>query len=337
MKIRQAQLSDQLLTNSYRLCWLNGDSGWWMEEARAQVEIWLRGRGFVVEHHQGTSLQLTRFCEDLSLWSEKRAVEYCYKGAVSADLGRAIEHAIDRSSDDEFMVLITNKLDAKQRQSKWYRSLEELAWLLVVPIWPLESREMQFWLQRKLKDAQVKLTDEARQFLMTECQGNPAAIVQTINKMVFFNNEHPLWNLEKLRGFLVGDVRFSAMDLVKATLKGDAVLAVSVIDYFQQERLEIAALFWSLIREIRLLITIKREVDGGSTLALALKKNNVWFEHRDLVVACYDKLDEIKLLDVLATGQRLDTLFKSMSDSLVGWNELREWCLLLQHALYSKE
>lgn len=306
-----------------------------MEEAKAKIGAWLKAQDYALERVQAANAtQLDGCCSaELSLLAEKRAVECTYKGSLQADFGEAVRRAIEKVPKEDFIYIITGRIEAKQRQTKWYKQLENSPQLLVLPVWPPEASEMPLWLQQHLQEMGVKLADDAQKVLLEACQGNPAAIAQTITKLQILHDQTHIWSKEELGRFLMDDARFSPMDLVKAILRSDTVLAASILDYARQTRLEVSAFFWTLIKEVRLLLALNREVEAGVAPSAALTKHNVWFEHRDLLVAKMKNLNRLKMLEALCEGQRLEVLLKSSGDTSLIWQELKKWCFtLLDHS-----
>lgn len=329
MKIKQLQLPLQQLSQRFRACWLYGTSlnSWWLEWAKIVVREQLSGEfSFEKITTSNKSLEvLAASLNNLSLLeATKRAVIYEYTGTLDAAWAKALTQLISTLTEDQFLIIVTNKLEASQRRAKWCLALENLAPLLVVPIWTLEGGELASWLNLELRRRNLVFTKEAASFLLQYTNEDPASIWQILMKLQLLGRDK--WSIEAIRQFLEAG-SFNLKMLIYALLRRDAAKSLSLLDLAATCEEPLAVLN-GIIKELRLLIKLQTTRASGQAFLDILKDNGVWFEHRQLILAHWQQVNLTKLRQLLAAGEKLSRLAKSSSNSII-WQHLHWWCLRL--------
>ena len=93
-------------------------------------------------------------------------------------------------SPDNLLLVRTGRLQSRQRSSAWYKAIDGAG--LVVPVWPVDHRELPGWLARRAKTVGLDLSRDAVAWLADRVEGNLLAAAQEIDKLEMTGLDQPI-------------------------------------------------------------------------------------------------------------------------------------------------
>lgn len=107
------------------------------------------------------------------------------------DAGRkALQEYLKHPSDDNLLLIITDRLDSATQKAKWFKTLEQEG--LFIPIWPIEHDKLPGWIARRLKSQGFEASQDALSLLCERIEGNLLAASQEIEKLKLLANDKRL-------------------------------------------------------------------------------------------------------------------------------------------------
>ena len=117
-----------------------------------------------------------------SLFAARRLMDLrVARTQLDRSAANALIKYLDRPVPDVSIVMATGQLEARQRNSAWFRQLSEKAFILL--IWPLKAQELAPWLVRRAAKAGFRISHDAVRFLAHQVEGNLLAASQEVEKL----------------------------------------------------------------------------------------------------------------------------------------------------------
>ncbi len=334
MKIRLEQLPTALSKQQASLIWLAGDETLLVQEAADAVRASWRDCGFIERElfhvEPGFSWDDFNFeLESTSLFASQKILELRIPSA-KLDVGgkAALAGYLDRKLEDYRLLVITPRLESSTLSSKWFKQLESL--MVLVQIWPLERRQLPAWLRQRLVQAGLHADDSALQVLIDRVEGNLLAARQEIEKLGLLANAKPgdkvaLSGDDVLR--LVADSsRHDLGKLTEAALLGAAARTRRILASLRAEGVFPLLILAALSRELRQLLVMREQIDGGRDIAQAMASSRVWFSRKAAVGRALQRLSAAEIEQMLDHCALVDHAVKGLHRANP-WDELSHLCL----------
>ena len=155
MQLKPEQLVQHLKKNLAPIYFIYGDELLLVQEAADAIRAAARAQGyserevFVVERDFDWN-QLTESSNNLSLFAERRILEVRMPTGKPGDAGgKALRAYAERPPEDTLLLIVSGKLDAQQRKSKWVTDLEAAG--VGIPIWPVSPQQLPQWIQARMQ------------------------------------------------------------------------------------------------------------------------------------------------------------------------------------------
>lgn len=338
MKLSHDKLTAHLAGTLAPVYLVTGDELLFVQEACSAIKNAARRAGFseLVRYSVDTSFDWSNFYTQLrsaSLFGEKQCLELHFTTLRLSDTGKTVWlNGLQRLPADKIVLVVSGKLDATTQKSAWLKALDAVG--VVVTVWPLAPAQWQPWLARRLQAAGFNAEADAVQWLAAQTQGNLLAAAQEVEKLSLLYPSGPL-TLTQLRAASSDHARFDPFALVDAVVQGEGAQALRILSCLQQEGVEPILVLWALVRELRLLLRLKRLQQHGQSLEQALHSQGVWEKRKPLLKrALRQHPHEDSLRQCLLRAAQLDRIIKGMALGSV-WNELQALCVHMSGRAYA--
>jgi DNA polymerase-3 subunit delta len=257
VQIRPEQLSGHLegpLAPVYLIC---GGEPLLVQEACDELIAAANGQGYSERQimHVETSFswaELRDSTANMSLFAERRLLDL---RLTPKQFDRAASDALraylEAPAEDVLLLVRTERLDSKQRNTAWFKAFLKSAG--VVQVWPVGVAEMPRWLARRCERAGIILDQDALMFFSERMEGNLLAAVQEIEKLKLLDLAQPV-SLGALQDAVLDSSHYDAFDLTDAALAGQPGRVRHIIAVLRQEGIQPLAAHGAFVSQLRQLI-----------------------------------------------------------------------------------
>jgi DNA polymerase-3 subunit delta len=273
--------------------------------------------GFNWEHFELAS-------QSLSLFSEKRILELRFgAGLPDKKAVQYLQRYLERLPENTILLTTCGKLAKTTPNTAWFKTLERLGG--VVQVHPLQRSRFLSWLDARAKSRGVTLERQALAVLAGRVEGNMLAAAQEVDKLRVLYGSAPL-DMQMVEEVVLDSAHFNVFDLVDGALAGQAVRISRVLRSIREEGLAYPLVLWALARELRLLASMRYDLDQGTGWALVYRNHQIWESRQGLFDAALRRLDHDQVQVLVARCVLVDRVGKGLSRGDV-WNELLQLCL----------
>ncbi len=316
MRLRFAQLPDQLargLASVYLIC---GDEPYQLGEAARLVREAARRSGFDEREvlDQDGSFDwgaLGASAAAMSLFSARKLIELRVSSAkLGKDGGAAMRAYCERPCPDNLLLIVAPSLDRKELETQWAAAVDKVG--AVVQVWPLKERELIQWLGERLRAVGLQPAPGVAELLAERVEGNQLAAAQEIEKLRLLREPGPL-ALDDLLGNLADSARFDLFALTDAALGGDRARVQRILSVLRGEGTADALVLWVLARELRMLAEAAGASARQGSPAQAFSAHRVPRGRQDTVERALRRLPLIRLRTLLHRCARIDRTIKGLA------------------------
>ena len=257
--------------------------------------------------------ELFRGAANLSLFASKRLLDVRIPArgldqAGSAALRRYLESPLP----DTLLLCRAIGLEWRQRTSAWYKAMDKAG--VVIPIWPISSRELPRWLDDRCRAAGLRLDRDAIDALAERIEGNLLAAKQEIEKLKLLGSTGPLGRDAVIDA--VGDSsHFDTFEMIDAALAGQAVRTRKMLATLRAEGVAVFMVMGALVNNLKR----ARELARGANPRLA--RNRRQLVERAVRRLGADQIDALlqdcAVLDLQAKGMLLGDAWESLEDVML--------------------
>ncbi len=279
MQLDAQQLSSSIEKELASVYLVSGDEPLQQGEAVDLIRQQARNAGFLnreVFHVEGQFdwNQLFAACLSQSLFAEKNLIELNLPTAKPGREGsQAIEKVIAQLSQDNVLIIIAGKLDAKAKNTKWFKSIDQHG--VVVQVWPLLDGKLLQWLKHRLQRKGLSSSQQSIKLLADSVEGNLLAADQEIEKLHILFGPVEL-SEDDILNAVADNARYDVFKLTDSLLAGNSTRAVHVLNGLVGEKLAAPVLLWALMRELRILAGLSFEKTTTGRTEMTFKKHRVW-------------------------------------------------------------
>ena len=288
MQIKPEQLKAQLRQGLAPIYFVSGDEPLLVQEAADAIRAAARQAGCSERevHHVESGFDWQGFLQSgdaLSLFADRKLMELRLPTGKPGDAGsKALQAYAERPGEDNVLLIISGKLEANARKSKWYKALDQAG--AMVTVWPMDVKQLPGWAMRRMKDKGLQPSQEAVALLVERVEGNLLACAQEIEKLLLLHGPGPI-DVDQVAAGVADSSRFDIYKLVDGALQGDAVRTTRIIHALKGEGVEPVLVLWALSREIRAMAGMAFEIAQGGRGEQVLAKHRVWEKRKPLVRA----------------------------------------------------
>jgi DNA polymerase-3 subunit delta len=328
-QVRAERLSDQLAGDLAPVYFIHGDETLLVNECADAVRGAARARGYT--DRQIFSVEagfdwnsLLAAGDALSLFSERRILELRLPTGKPGREGAAIlQDYAARPPADTLLLILSGKLEAAARRSKWVQALEHHG--VSVPVWPVEAARLPAWIGERMRSLRMEPSKEALELVAARVEGNLLAAAQEIEKLYLLHGPGAL-DLDTVAELVTDSARYDIFGLVDTALAGNAGRAQRVLSGLRGEGVEPTLVLWALAREVRSLAAMAGAVEAGQPLARVLAAQRVWDRRKPLIGSALRRADARQWLQLQRRCADLDRVIKGRAPGNA-WDELLQLVL----------
>ncbi len=258
MQVKAEDLSSQLSARLMPLYLISGDETLLVEEACDAVIAAARAQGFSERsvHYVETGFHwhdLTHDAASLSLFAERKILDVRiplkkFDREGSDALREWADNIATQSQQDTILLLRTGRLEARQRNSAWFKALDKVGSITL--IWPMSPGQLPRWLNTRARQAEVSFAGDALQYLADRVEGNLLAAAQELDKLTLLALPQPI-TLDALIATLEDTSRFNSFDLLDAMMGGEPARVVKIMHSLRDEGVALFAILGALTSQLR--------------------------------------------------------------------------------------
>ena len=312
---------------------LNGNEPLLLEEALDGVRQVLKQQGYSerLKYQLETGFdwnKLTGVGQAMSLFAERRIVEFRVPKSLGAAGTKAITEYCQNPPEDDILVVMMPALDKRQRAAKWVKAIESVGWL--VDGYDISLSQFPAWLKKRLQTRALRVEAGVVELMTEQLEGNVMAAAQEVDKLRVLAKDGAL-TLKLVSESLADQARFDVYALTDGCLIGDFNRVLRIKARLQSEGLEPVIVVWALVREIRLLAAISSGLQQGQNKGMLFKQNRIWNKREPAVNAALGRISSHQWYQLLEQAAHLDQTVKGQRYSEVGslWYQIEQLCCRL--------
>ena len=331
MQLKPEQLAQHLNKTLAPIYFIYGDELLLVQEAADAIRAAARARDFtereVFTVEAGFDWnQLTDASNNLSLFAERRILEVRMPTGKPGDAGgKALRAYAERPADDTLLLVISGKLDAQQRKSKWVTTLEAAG--VGIQIWPVDARSLPGWIRQRMQALDLQPSAQAVQLLAERVEGNLLACAQEIDKLKLLLGEGKV-DVDAVTAAVADSARFDVFGLVDTALAGETERCLRMLSGLRGEGIEPVVVVWALARELRSLAAMGWAVGRGESAGAVMARQRVWKSRQAVVGKALSRHKPGSWQQMISQCARLDLMVKGRRQGNP-WDELVQLCLHL--------
>lgn len=331
MNLRPDQFDAHLAQPLAPLYVLHGDEPLLILEAGDAIRAAARKQGYaerevlvVNQHFKWDALILA--AGNLSLFGEAKLIDLRIPtGKPGRDGGEALQRHCANLGPGIVTLVTLPLLDWKTRKSAWFVALAEAGVTLELNAPPLAR--LPAWVAQRLARQQQQASAEALEFIAQHVEGNLLAAHQEIQKLGLLYPAGAL-SEEQVRDAVLNVARYDVDKLRAALLDGDAARCMRLLDGLKGEGTATPLVLWAFSQELHALAAVRAGLDGGASLAAALKAAAVFGPRQDAISRSVQRLRLAGLRVALMQAARIDRMIKGLTQGDV-WDEFQQLALRL--------
>lgn len=332
MNIQQHDLARHLKQAAKLPCiyLITGDEILLVEESVALILAKARADGFeeriVIETETSESMDnFMNHRQNYSLFSMKKILEVRFRQKVSAAWAALLVEISGKPDSNQIILLRLPKLSRAETQLKWYKTLEQHAW--IITIWPLKQEHFSRWIQSRCKLLHMKLNSESLALITANTEGNLLAASQVVEKL---NLIHGASGLEipytAVQQTLSDQTHYDVFALCDATLAQKPQQCLKILATLKKQGSEPAIILWALMNDIRKLDILSRTSPASRNAVY--QKQGIWSTRQVLFQKALNSFNPALLKIVIEKAKLIDEMIKGVNTGNV-WSVLEDLCLLL--------
>lgn len=257
--------------------------------------------------------ELIRGAANLSLFAAKRLLDIRIPARGLDQSGSAaLRRYLEKPLPDTLLLCRAIGLEWRQRTSAWYKAMDKAG--VVIPVWPISSRELPRWLNDRCRAAGLQLDRDAIDALAERIEGNLLAAKQEIEKLKLLGSTGPLSRDAVIDA--VGDSsHFDTFETIDAALAGQAARTRKMLANLRAEGVAVFMVMGALVNNLRR----ARELAQGANPRLA--RNRRQLVERAVRRLGADRIDALlqdcAVLDLQAKGMLLGDAWESLEDVML--------------------
>ena len=317
MKLNLNQLSSHLNTGLSAIYVITGDEPLLSMEAEDTIRKSAKEAGynerqlFNVESNFDWSVLYDQ-AASMSLFADKRLLEFRLKSASLSDKGQALLAYIDNPPPDTVLLISTPKLDTK---TKWVKTIIDSPISQLIQIWPIEISQLPQWIRQRLTGLGLAIAADALELFSLRVEGNLLAAAQEVEKLKLLMGLETKVEVEHIQSMVVDSARFDIFGLVDIALQGDVTHSLRMLYGLKAEGAAETLVLWTLAKELRALMTLAQAVGQGIAFQQACSQMRppIWPKRQPLFRQAVSRCTTSQWGALLVKAQQVDAQIKGQA------------------------
>lgn len=259
----------------------------------------------------------------LSLFSNKKIIEFNLNTVkFNQSHGKILIDYLANPDKNILLLIQTTKIEPAQEKAIWFQTLEKKSIFLTV--WPIPALQLPQWIMEYAKKYQLNMTKQLAEQLAFLVEGNLLAAKQEIEKLSLQPSE--TLDAATLQAVVTDHANFDIFNLVDSALLGLSSRCIRILHYLHSSHVEPTLILWALMREVRLLATLQKQMLIGSPLPQLFIEHRIWEKRQASIRSCLQRHTEQGFWELLTSGAKIDRMIKGVEKGN-SWNELEQLTL----------
>ena len=199
---------------------------------------------------------------NLSLFSSKRIIELRLGGQKPGkEGGTALTDYAAGYSQDNLLLLTSDRIDRKNQQTKWFKALDQCG--CCIQVWSVSPAELPGWIMSRCRQQNKQISREAAALIAQRVEGNLLAAGQEIDKLALFV-EQPYIGMGDVLNMVVDSARYEVFDLIENVFLGNPEHISRMLRGLKNEGVEPINIYGALMWGVRRASSISHEVARGN-------------------------------------------------------------------------
>lgn len=249
----------------------------------------------------------------MSLFASRRVMDIRLPGKGLDRKGSdALRAYLSDPVDDTVLVFRSVGLDWRQKSAAWFKAIDQAG--ATVQIWPVSSRDLPRWLERRAKSYGLALSPDAIEYLGERVEGNLLAAVQVLEKLRLADHEGMVES-EHIADHTGDASHYDTFEMIDTALAGREERVLKMVRLLRQEGVAIFMILGALANQVRRVRTVAL---GGNARLSKQRAQIVGGAARRLGAAGVDQLlTDIAVLDLQCKGMMNGDAWQSLERILV--------------------
>ena len=284
MQIKAEHLPDEIKRKGLSPVYLiSGDEPLQLNEAADLIRLKAREQG--VEERivldVATGFDWNRLIEEsasMSLFASARLIELRMGSSKPGrDGGKVLTEYAEQLASYNILLITSDRLDKKVKQSKWYKSLNKVG--VTIQVWPIDADCLPDWIRRRIQKYNKRITVDAAQIIADRVEGNLLAASQEIDKLCLLI-DNPEITADDVIAAVVDSTRYDVFELIECAYANKTKRLLRILSGLKSEGMEPMAIYGALMWDYRRLCSMAYHFDNGLTLEKLFAEYRIWDNRR---------------------------------------------------------
>jgi DNA polymerase III subunit delta len=343
MQLKLEQLAAHLAKGVRPLYALHGDEPLLLQQAADAIRAAARASGCEereVFHVSGAHFDWSGVlgaAQEMSLFASGKILEIRIpSGKPGKDGGEALQRHAGRPAEGVVTLVLLPRLDGSALKSGWFGALDSAG--ISLRIDPVGRAGLPAWIAARLARQGQRVADgpegeRALAFFADRVEGNLLAAHQEIQKLALL---HPAGVLqaEHIESAVLDVARYDIRQLCAAVLDGQVQRALRMLDGLRAEGETAVGVHWQLANDLRDLARVRRALDEGRPMPLALSEARLFGPRQALVERAVGRFSGAALSRLLSAAAVCDGVAKGLVREdwpQDAWEAVRRLVLMALH------
>ena len=315
MQLRPQELEAHLARALAPLYVVHGDEPLAAIEAADAIRAAARRQGceerdvFIVEQHFRWDTFVAADA-NLGLFASRKLIDVRIpSGKPGVEGAAALERHARHLSPDNVTLISLPRVDRATQSSAWFEALAECG--VTIAVAAIDRNALPRWIAERLSRNGQQASADTLAFLAERCEGNLLAARQEIEKLALLLPAGMLAH-DAVERAVANVARYDVHELSEAWLCGDAPRALRIVDGLRNEGEPITLVAWQLGEDLHALSAVHEAIRHGQSLWNAVRNARVWGKRQAALERAARRIEEARVLPLLASLARLDALAKGL-------------------------
>jgi DNA polymerase-3 subunit delta len=252
---------------------------------------------------------LTQNAASMSLFAKRRVLDVRVPAnKLDREASEMLRSYLRSPMDDTVILLRTERLEVRKRNSAWFKALAEAG--VIVLVWPIGVAELPRWVQGRLLEASLKFDDQALTYFCQRVEGNLLAAVQEIEKLALADLPEPI-SVATLAAALEDASHYDTFELLDAVYAADSQRVSRMVRGLREEGVSVFAILGALAAQLRNMLP------GGRTAPQRRRLVEGFIRRLGSPEAIDRVLAQCAIVDQQGKGQLLGDVWVSLENLLL--------------------
>ena len=256
---------------------------------------------------------------NLSLFASRRIIELRMNSPKPGkEGGKVLTEYTETMSEDNLLIISTDKLDKSAQNTKWVKAIEKAG--VLIQVWPVNPGQLPGWIQNRMQIKNKQLSLDAARLIAQRVEGNLLAAKQEIEKLALLIDGDKI-DTEDVIHAVADSSRYDVFDMIDSAYLGDIDRTLLILQGLRKEGAEPLALFGALMWEFRRTCSMAQQHESGQNIESIFTAYRIWDQKKRVLNALLKRHKSKTLQQLLIYCASIDKTLKS-SRKDQAWDQL---------------